>query len=284
MDRIEGMIQKLSFIAPISRGDVPPGMEAAVALQFLDEQESQRDSVGTQKRYQLIRSIYKMTLCRMGQFYKPEDGRMIRILGADNTYMLKSFAEADFSKAYDVVIQNASALPDTKAGRIQSIVSLNAVTSQDPVFTKPEIVEMLMLGNDKGFKDESTIAVKSAEYENNAILSGQQPPEPKEWEDLLTHYSVHMKKLQERTFKQSPAEVQQTLINHLLVTEMLMWARAKKNPMFAMKLNQVEMFPVFFTIPEQELQTKIQQSMMPAELKGEPGQPGMQELINQTKI
>jgi len=276
MDRIERMIEKQSFVTGLTRGEVPPGMEAAVALQFLYENENERDNTGIQKRYRFIRDMYKMTLALMGQFYKAEDGRMIRILGQDNTYMLKSFEKADFTKAYDVVIQNASDLPDTKSGKIQSIVSLNAATQADPIFKTPQIIDMLALGNDKGFKDQATIAVKTAEYENQSILSGEMTDEPKDWEDHLTHYDIHVKALQSTEIKGAPPEIIQALCDHIQITEMLMWKRAKINPLFAQKLNMIDCFPIFFTLTEEEIMMRIQQSMMPMEPKGNPSAPNLQ--------
>jgi hypothetical protein len=201
---------------------------------------------------------------------------MIRILGQDNTYMLKSFEKADFTKAYDVVIQNASDLPDTKSGKIQSIVSLNAATQADPIFKTPQIIDMLALGNDKGFKDQATIAVKTAEYENQSMLSGEMTDEPKDWEDHLTHYDIHVKALQSTEIKGAPPEIIQALCDHIQITEMLMWKRAKINPLFAQKLNMIDCFPIFFALTEEEVMMRIQQSMMPMEPKGNPSAPNLQ--------
>ena len=56
-DKLERWIEKGSVVYNISRGEPPKGITASVALQFLDEQEQQRDSRGIIKRYKRIREI-----------------------------------------------------------------------------------------------------------------------------------------------------------------------------------------------------------------------------------
>lgn len=115
MDKLETYIQKLSAVHGVSRGAPPAGIKAGVALQFLDEQESERESNGVAKRHWVIKETARMTLSLMGQYYKDTDGRLIKVLGKDNGYEIESFKMADFSTGYDVRIQNASACPKERA-------------------------------------------------------------------------------------------------------------------------------------------------------------------------
>jgi hypothetical protein len=253
MEKLEVNIQKLAGVHGISRGTPPPGIRAGVALQFLMEQEQERENNGVAKRNALIKEVARDTIDLMKQYYKPEDGRMIRILGKDNSYMVKSFEKSNKNLKYDVRIQNASSLPESKAARIQSIIDLNM--GFPGLFNNKQVIEMLDLGTDEAFKDKATTAIKAAESENESMLSGDPVEEPKPWEDLLAHYDVHLQKLQERTFKEEvPSEYQEELVKHLAITEMHMWNKATKNAAFRMKLMQNEYFPLFFTLPEDAAQ------------------------------
>ena len=114
---------------------------------------------------------------------------------------------------------------------------------------------MLGLGDLDEFMDAATVAIKAAQYENNAMLKGKPIAEPKAWEDLINHYMEHIKPIQERTFKDKiPEENQKVFSEHIKVTEMLMWDKAKKNPMFRNKLMAIDYFPIFFTIPQEDQQ------------------------------
>jgi hypothetical protein len=262
-DKLEQFIGRLSGIYAISRGDVPPRISAASALMFLDEQEQQRESQAISKRNRFIRNVYTKILSRMKQFYRPEDGRMARILGKDNEYMVKAFSN-DFEFNCSVTIQNTSALPDSKAGRIQAIVDLNQATATDPIFKKEEVIQLLDLGADETFKDEATVAVKAAESILNDIIEGQtNPPEPQPYDDLLVHYGVFMRALQSRSFKETlPSDVQQKLIDRITTIEMLMWDRSLKNQTFMMKLQMLDNYPIFFAADKYAEMMAIKSGMM----------------------
>jgi hypothetical protein len=263
MEKLETNIQKLSGVHGISRGAPPPGIRAGVALQFLLEQEQERENNGVAKRNALVKDVARDTIDLMKQYYKAEDGRTIRVLGKDNSYMLKSFMMSSKNLKYDVKLQNTSSLPDSKAAKIQSLLDLNM--GFPGVIKNEQVIEMLDLGTDEAFKDIATIAVKSAESENESILSGEPVAEPKPWEDSLIHYEIHLQKLQERNFKEEvPSEAQAMLIEHLTITEMHMWQKASKNALFRQKLMMNEHFPLFFKIPDDAAQMMAMGGMPPA--------------------
>jgi hypothetical protein len=248
-DKIERYIEKGSAVYGISRGEPPAGIKAAVALQFLDEQETQRESRGMAKRQRRILDTYKMMISIMGDNYKAEDGRMIRILGQDNAYLMESFKEADFNCAYDVRMLNSSALPDSKAGKISAILDINTATQADPMFGKEEIAQMLDLANDDRFKDRSTVSVKAAQAVIWAILNRKPVQEPQEWSDFIVMYPIILKALQERTYKETEQDIVQSLKQYIMTMEGLMYNKALRSQVFAMQLSRFYMFPVLFAAP-----------------------------------
>ena len=248
-DKVERYIEKASAVYGISRGEPPKGIKAAVALQFLDEQELQRESRGMAKRLKRVRDIYKMMLSTMGDFYKDSDGRMIKILGQDNSYLIKSFQRANFNCSYDIRILNSSALPDSKAGKISAILDLNTATQADPMFGKEEITQMLDLANDDRFKDRATVSVKAAETVVWKILNRMPCGEPQQWDDFIVQYPILLKTLQEREYKDTEQDIVQTLKQYIMVMESLMYDKAMKSPVFAVQLQRFYMFPVLFTVP-----------------------------------
>jgi len=263
-DRLEAKISQLSAVYDISRGEVPSGVTANSALRFLDEQESQRIIVQEQKRKQTVLDTYKMMLSVMKQFYKPSDDRTVRTLGKGNEYLIESMKKADFSKIYDVQLQNTSSLPDTKTGKIAAIIDLNIATQTDPIFRKEEIVEMLDLGTDEYFKDKATIAVNAARTNLQYLLEGTKEVEPKIWEDLMVHYSIFTKSLQETSFKtKTSIDSQKRVVIYITVLEGLMFERAKKNLTFLSEMQELAEYPMFFQpeLPVSTLFAMKQQEM-----------------------
>jgi len=242
-------IEKASSVYGISRGEPPKGIKAAVALQFLDEQEMQRESRGMAKRQKRTLDIYHKILSRMQQYYTPEDGRIFKYLGDDNSYMVVDFQSMDISGQFDVRFENASSLPDSKTGKIAAILDLNIATQADPMFNKEAIAQMLDLGNDKRFKTGNTSGLKAAQFKIQKILNKEPHPEPRSFDDFIVEYPLFIQTLRQREFKGEDPEIMQSLQGYIMGMEFLMWKKAQMNPMFKQKAMMFNEYPVFFTMP-----------------------------------
>ena len=250
-DRLERRMGKFARVYDISRGEVPQGITANSALRFLDEQESQVIFPMQEKRKKRIVETQKMVLRRMQQFYKESEDRMIRTIGKNNEFMIESFKGADFSKIYDIRIQNQSALPDTKSGKINSIVDLNMSTQTDPIFRKEEIVNMLDLGLDEAFVDGATVAVTAAKTVVQSMLEGKPVPEPSVCDNFLVYYAVIDKTIQSFAFrKRAKDSTKKAFELYLTVLEGLMYERAMKNAKFTSELLLLNNYPMYFNVPE----------------------------------
>ena len=201
---------------------------------------------------------------------------MVRILGEKNEYMIRSFKNADFKRVYDVQLQNTSALPDTKTGKISAITDLNIATQTDPIFTKKEVVEMLDLGLDKAFTDGAENPVDSARNALDMILNGEEAPEPQRYDDLLVSYNVFLKYIQGINYKTKVnPEIKQVMETYITTLEGLMWEKSLKNPKFKMELDQIDIYPAFFEVPMDAAFMGAQPQQPP-----QPGQAGTQGSMN----
>lgn len=244
-DKTEAEIGQIMGVHQVSRGEPPKGITAAVALQFLNEQETERGISDIAKHNVFIVELSKKSIAVAGDYYQIEDGRMLRVLGKENKYMIKYFDSANLHKDYDVRIQNSSALPQSKAARMERI--LQTMQYAPTLFTPERWAELLEFGSVEKFHTLVSEAISSAESENEDILEGNPVEEPKEWEDIITHLRVHYKKMQARSFKEDvPEDRRNQLILHTKVTEMLAAEKAAVNPLFAAKLSQLEQYPLFF--------------------------------------
>lgn len=249
LEKLEMLIERFSGVHGISAGKIPPQISAGIALQFLDEQETERSDTLIAKKNANAINITKKTMQLMGQFYKDTDGRYAKLFGKYNEYMTKSLKDADFARSYDVRIQNASSLPLSRASKTQTLIDLKTAF---PTLLKDVVVlDLLDLAQDQKFRDKATVSVKAAESENDDFFEGREVTEPKPWEDLLIHYEIHMRDIQERTFKDDTDPANQARLQaHIMGTEMLMLDKASKNPLFRQKLLEIDSYPVFFTLPD----------------------------------
>jgi hypothetical protein len=177
--------------------------------------------------------------------YKPDDGRLIKILGKHNTYQLKYFDPVNLEKSYDVHISTTGNLANSKAARTQMLLSIKR---EFPTLLSDEVfMDMLGLSHSKKFMNAITSAVSTAESENQDMMGGKQVLSPERFEDLIAHWDTHRIPMQTLDFKQSPIEVQDIFIGHVAATEKLMYEQASENPMFAEKLATLRQFPMFYT-------------------------------------
>lgn len=249
MDWIEGAIQKGASVYGISRGEPPAGVKAAVALQFLDEQEMQRESRGMAKRQKRIIDVNKMVLSVMQQYYKPTDGRIIKMLGEDNVYMIKPFESMEVYGEFDIRIQNSSALPDTKTAKIAAILDLNTATQADPMFKPADIADLLDLGNDKRYKTQALSGQKAAQFKLQQIIEGTAQPQPRQFDDFLAEYPIFTAALRQREYKGEDPTIMDALQQYIMGMEFLMWKKAQLNESFKMRVMMMPDFPMFYEVP-----------------------------------
>lgn len=244
-DKLKEEMEQIYAVHGISRGQPPGGVTAAVALQFLNEQETERASTEIAKANAFIRCIARKTLATAGDFYEPDDGRMLRIVGKDNKHIIQYFDSANLEKSYDVRVENGNALADLKAGKTQRIIE---VIQYKPDALSPEqLIELLDIGSIDKATTLLTEAVRSAESENEDILNEAPIADPEEFEDQLVHWRVHTKAMQARSFKEEvPPELRETLKEHVAMHEFIMVQKAKENPLFQSKLAQLDSFPMFY--------------------------------------
>jgi len=238
-------MERIYSVHGVSRGAPPSGITAAVALQFLNEQEAERASDDVAKLGMYVKDIAKKVLSVMGDYYETDDNRMVRILGKENKFLLRHFDAANLSKPYDVKIDLGNALADTKAAQTQRIIEL--VQYKPDALSGEQVIEMLDLGKADKLINQVTLAVRTAESEVEDMLEGKPVADPEPWEDLIVHWRVKVKAIQARSFKEEvPPELREVLKENIKIIEFLMTEKAKENPKFQSEVAQLSLFPIFY--------------------------------------
>jgi hypothetical protein len=243
---IQTTMDQVALQNPLVKGETPNAqLDSFVALQYFEDQRTQLAAPSIKEHIRCVEQLYRLMITIAKDKYKPDDGRLIKILGKHNTYQLKYFDPINLQKSYDVHITTTGNLANSKAGRTQMLLSVkrefpNTIT--DEVF-----IDMLGLSHSKKFMNAVTAAVSSAEAENQDMMSGKPVLSPERFEDLIAHWDTHRIPMQTMDFKQSPLQVQELFLGHVAATEKLMFEQAAENPMFAQRLEQLRQFPMLYT-------------------------------------
>src|SRR5690606_15887384 len=146
----------------------PPGIKAGIALQFLDEQENERENLAIAKHNRSIRSIAMQTLSLMSAKYGDDEGRLEDILGRSRAAEIESFKFADLTSVESVALQTQSALPLMKSARVQTLLDLSERYPTD--LDGRQVLDMIGLGQSEKFVNLVTVNVRAAERENELLL------------------------------------------------------------------------------------------------------------------
>lgn len=263
-------IQTISAVYGTSRGQPPSGITANVALRMLDEQEEKRKAPIIRKHNEEIVDVGKLILSTMGTYYRPDDERMIRIVGNNNSNLLRHFDVSNLSRAYEVRLQKSSGLPESKAARAQTV--LDYAERFPDLWSHDEVLEMLEIARPEKLVDSATVARQTAEAEMEDLLQGRPVNPPSEYDEILPKYRVYVKTVQSRAFKDDTDPViQQAVLTHILTAEYLMWKKIQLNPAFSQLVQQQSpYFPIFFPVPTPDPDPVI---IDPMQMMGPDGMP-----------
>lgn len=238
-------LQTLMGGSDMWRGEIPANVRSALALQLIDEQEEQRANSSVAKHGTLIREVIQNSINVASAYYEKDDKRLLPVVGVNNRYLVKEFDPQHLTKNYDVRVANSSGLPQTKSARTEMLIALKEAFPT--MVTDQRAAELLQFADVEGFYDAATAAVKAAQAENESMLNEESMDEPTIYEDLIVHWSEHVKEVQNRSFKvTTPKPIQEKFVAHIGATEMLMMERAKKNPAFALKIMQLSLYPLIY--------------------------------------
>jgi hypothetical protein len=253
----------------VVRGDPPSQVGAFVAMQYLSESENRRLNTEVMQLNEAIKDCYDMILKVCGQFYKKDDERTMWVIGKGSQFLTSKYDPSSLAKPYNVVLQNQGAFPDSRSARTQLV--LDTASMFPDLLPKEQVIEMLGLAQSEKLMDISSAAARAAEDENEWMLDGKGMIEPEPHEDLIVHWRIHTMAIQDIGFKTKLApEIQQTMKDHIMATEMLMLDQAQRNPAFGQMLQTLVMFPMFFSLPPA---LPIPAQEVPQEEMGEPINP-----------
>jgi hypothetical protein len=227
----------------VARRDPPSQVGAAVAMSFLSEQEAERISTETSKVNELTRGVYEDMMSVAGTYYQADDGRTMRVIGEGNKYFIKNIETANLSKPYDVVIRNTN-LPQLKTAKFA--LMMEVLEKRPDMISNEQLADIIDLGGFEKFADITTEALRSAESENEDIMRGEEVAEPTLFEEMITHWKVHIQFMQSRGYKESAnPEYKAALEEHVAMTEFLMLEKMKSNPLLESEIAKLMLFPAF---------------------------------------
>lgn len=122
INRLYTDMQDLSGQHDVSNGSTPPGVTAATAISFLQEQDESLISTHFTSIEEAIEKIAAQSLKYVQMYW--DEPRTVKIVGIEGTFDVETFRGADLRSNSDVRIESGSALPTSRAAKQAFIMDL----------------------------------------------------------------------------------------------------------------------------------------------------------------
>lgn len=160
LDRILLDWADIAGIHEVSQGQVPPGVTAATAISYLQEQDETKLSHTVDSLESAIEKTAQMALSYVTQFW--DASRTVKVTGMDGTFDVMAFRGSDLRGNTDIKIESGSALPTSRAAKQALIMDFMKMGFIAP----DEGMEVLELGGINKIYDRLQIDKKQAQREN----------------------------------------------------------------------------------------------------------------------
>jgi hypothetical protein len=163
LEELQNQLQDFEDISgqhQVSKGGTPPGVTAATAINFLQEQDDSMLSVTYDSVEEGFEKIGYQTLCYVKQFW--DTPRTVKVVGSDQSFNVMTFMGSDLRNNTDIRVEAGSALPTSKSAKQALLMDL---MSQG--FIPPEKgLELMDVGGVQRLYEEVQVDSAQAQREN----------------------------------------------------------------------------------------------------------------------
>jgi hypothetical protein len=160
IDRLLMDFEDISGQHQVSKGQVPSGVTAATAINYLQEQDESMLSVTHNGIEEAFEKIGYQTLCHVQQYW--DIPRRVRVVGKNGFFNVISFSGADLKGNTDIRVEAGSSLPTSKAAKQAFLMDM-----MTQGFIPPEKgLELMDMGGVNRLYEEIQIDSAQASREN----------------------------------------------------------------------------------------------------------------------
>ena len=160
VNRLYTDIADLSGQHEVSNGSTPPGVTAATAISFLQEQDESLISTHYTSIEEGIEKVASQCLTYVKMFWDEE--RTVKLVGIEGTFDVQTFKGADLRGNSDIRVESGSALPTSRAAKQAFIMDLMKMG-----FIPPDKgLELMEVGGLNRLYEEIQIDKRQAQREN----------------------------------------------------------------------------------------------------------------------
>lgn len=159
-ERITNDMNEIAGQHEVSRGQVPPGVTAATAISYLQEQDESKLSYTYDSLEEVIEKIAYQSLIYVKMYWDTQ--RQVKVTGADGSFDVLAFQGSDLRDNTDVRVEAGSALPTSRAAKQAFIMDLMKMGFIEP----NKGLEVMEIGGINKIYEQIQVDVRQAQREN----------------------------------------------------------------------------------------------------------------------
>jgi hypothetical protein len=215
LDRCQRDMDDISSQHEITKGQAPPGVTAATAISYLQEQDDSKLANSVSSVEEGIEKIGKHFLVYVQQFW--DLARTIQVTGSDGQYESFMLSKADIKGNTDLNIQAGSGMPRSRAAKQAFIMQLGQMGWIPP----DRALRYLDMAETGRLYEEMQVDQRQAQRENLQMLQGVQV-QVNSWDEHMIHVAEHNNERKKQRFENAPDQVKQWFETHVRTHQMQM--------------------------------------------------------------
>ena len=165
LERLNSEMQDISGQHEVSKGQVPPGVTAATAISYLQEQDDTMLHTAIESEEEAVEKCASHTLAYVKDYW--DTPRKIKVTGQDGSFDTMMFEASDLRGNTDIRVEAGSALPNSKAAKQAFIMDLMKMGFIDP----NKGLEVMEMGGIKKLYDQVQKDIRQAQRENMRLMA-----------------------------------------------------------------------------------------------------------------
>lgn len=168
----------------VSKGDVPPNVEAATAIAYLQEKDDAAVGYAVRSKERAIQEIGQQLLGLVQEYW--DEPRLIRVVGQNEVFDAYTFKGAQLRGNTDYRVVSGSGLPRSRAAQEAKIMQL----MEAGIIPAPKGLRMMDMPDISALIQEVEIDLIEADKENLTMARGQYA-DVYVWQDHVAHLDEH---------------------------------------------------------------------------------------------
>src|SRR5215471_5386497 len=231
IDRVQKDIDDISGQYEIAKGRTPPGVTAASAIAYLQEENDSKLSSTTSSIEEATEKVGRHVLYHVHENW--DIPRIVRVLGVNQTYEVEEFTKDSINGNVDYTVEAGSSAPRSRAARQAMLVELGT----RGWITPQQALKFMHLVETDRMYDESLADDRQVQRENDKMMEAQpqlslvpdpttgmmqpqqMPPQPfpvNEWDNDVAHITGHEAYMKTQQYELADDTAKQVLLEHLM--------------------------------------------------------------------